>query len=135
MITHGFTERYSGEQIVVVILERHGHRLPDSFQPCKMDNTVDIILFKDGVKGSPVTDVIFIKHKIFSRDLLDAFQRFFTGIYQVVYNNDSVSFVQKFNACMAADKSGTAGDENVHSISPLSQVRLWDRYPGYAKQL
>ena len=66
------------------------------------------------IECSAVTDVIFIENEILSRNLLDAFKGFFTGIDQVVDNNHPVSLVQKLNTGMAADKASSTGNKNVH---------------------
>ena len=49
-----------------------------------MNDTSNVIFFKDRIECSAVTDVIFIENEILSRNLLDAFKGFFTGIDQVV---------------------------------------------------
>ena len=114
VVAHGFTQRNRGEEVVVVIFQRHRNRFTDCLQPGKMNDTSDVIFFKDRIECSTVTDVIFIENEILSRNLLDAFKGFFTGIDQVVDNNHPVSLVQKLNTGMAADKAGSTGNKNVH---------------------
>ena len=48
-----------------------------------MNYTSDVIFFKDRIECSTVTDVIFIENEILSRNLLDTFKGFFTGIDKV----------------------------------------------------
>ena len=116
VVTHGFTERNGREKVVVIVFKRHRNRFADSLQPGKMNDAPDLIFFKDSVKRCPVTDIIFIENEILSRNLLDAFKRFFSGIDQIVNHDDSVTPVQKLDAGMAADKTGSSGDKNIHSF-------------------
>ena len=110
MVTHGFTEPYSAEQVIVVILERHGHRFSDCLETCKMDGAAYIMLFKDVIERCSVADVLLIECNFSAANLLYAFNSLCTGVYEVVYYHHVIASVQKLHACMCADISGTACD-------------------------
>ena len=114
MVTHGLTETDGGEEVVVIVFKRHLNRFADSLQAGKVNGTVDVVLLEDTVQSGAVTDVLLVERDGFSGDLLNALDGFGRGINKVIDDDDVEIFFQKFNAGVAADVSGAAGDKYGH---------------------
>ena len=134
VIAHGFAEADGGIEVVVVVLQRHGHRLAHGLEAREVDGAADVVLFKDAVEGRAVAHVVFVEGHLFAGDLLHALDGLGVGIDQIVDDDHAVAAVEKLHAGMAADIARAAGDKYVHVVSPLcfSPVMLRDRRPSRA---
>ncbi len=114
MIPHGFAEADGGEEVVVVVFQRHLHGFSHRLETGKMDRRTDVVLFKDAVERRAVAHVVLIEIHVLAGDLLHALDGFGAGVDQVVDDDDAVALVQKLHTGVAADVPSAAGDQYVH---------------------
>ena len=74
------------------------------------------MLFEDAVQGGPVTHINLVEIQAFAGDLLYPLQGLGAGIHQVVRHDNAVASLQQLHAGMAANVSGAAGNQYVHSV-------------------
>ena len=91
VVAHGLTQADGGEEVVVVIFQRHCDRFAHGLEPGKVDRTVDVMLFKDPVKGRAVAHVVFVEVDMPAGDLLNALDGLGAGVDKIVNNDDVVS--------------------------------------------
>ena len=92
---------------------------------CEVYNHIRMLLLEELVDCFAVSDAFFYKTEI--RIVHDRCQgREIAGIGQAVQTDDPVIrvFFQHVKNKVASDKSGTAGYDNIHSVSPLWYVKL-----------
>ena len=114
VVAHGFAETDRGEEVVVVVFQRHHDRFAHGLEPGEVDRAVDAVLFKDAVEHGAVAHVVFIEGDLFARDHFHTLDRLRAGIYKVVDDDDLMAAVEQLHAGVAADVAGAAGDEDVH---------------------
>ncbi len=127
VVAHGLAETHGGEEVVVIVFQRHRHGFADGLEPGEMDRAVDVVLFKDAVERRAVAHVVFIEGDVLARDLLHAFDGLRAGVDQIIDDDDLVAALEQLHAGVAADIAGAAGDEYVHVFSPFNPAMSRDR--------
>ena len=79
-----------------------------------MNAAIKCVVFHHLGQAFSVTDVYLIEWNRFAGDFGYTLQGFFRSIAQIVHNNDIMSRFLQFNNCVAANISGTAGNQNIH---------------------
>ena len=79
-----------------------------------MDGAADLVLFKNAVQGGAVPDVLLIEGDGLSGDLFHALHGLCGGVDKVVDDYNVVALLQEFDAGMASDVSGAAGNKYGH---------------------
>ena len=90
MVLHCLTECDSGEEVIVIVFQRHRDGFTNGFEPGKVNHAADIMFIKDGIQRGAVTHVVFVEDNIFAGNLLHSFQRLFAGVYKVIDHNNIV---------------------------------------------
>ena len=103
-------ERDRGVQVVVVVFQRLRDGFADRLQPGEMDGAVDLVLGEDAFERGAVADIRLIENDFLPGDLLDAVQGFRVGVVEVVDDDHVHALVEEFDAGVASDVSGSAGD-------------------------
>ena len=116
MFAHDLAERYSGKEVVVVVLERHYNALANSLESRKMDDAAYIVFREDRVQPASVSDIDLIETDILPGYLLDPLHSFGAGVDEVVDHNDVIALGQKLDTSVAADITGTSGYKNGHNL-------------------
>ena len=98
---HGFQQNLGAAQVVVIIFERIGHGFADQRVCGKVNHTVDLLGFKDGVHECAVTDIALIKFCLWMN-------RFNMSGFQIVRDNNLSARVNEFIYGMRADITSTA---------------------------
>ena len=75
-----------------------------------MDGAVDPVLGEDAFEHGAVAHVRLVERDFLPGDLLDAVQGLRVGVVEVVDDNHVHAPVEEFDAGVAADVSGSAGD-------------------------
>ena len=127
VVAHGLAEAHGGEEIVVVVFQRHRHGLADGLEPGEVDRAVDAVLFKNAVERRTVAHVVLIEGHVLAGDLLYAFDGLDVGVDQIVDDDDIVAAFKQLHAGVAADIAGAAGDEYVHASSPFNPAVFRDK--------
>ena len=108
VFSHHITERERGIQIVAVIFDGHTGGFADSLIARKMDHGINLLFFKNLFETLAVTNVLLIKFRAFTCDLLDAVNHHLLGIVEIVSDHHIVSCIQKLHNRVASDKSCSA---------------------------
>lgn len=104
---HALEEDERTRYVVLVIFQRYFNALPDSLQPCKVDDAVDGGVFvKDFVQRGFVGDVHVVKmaHHVFACDLLGTPQALLAAVAEVVHHHHVMPCVQKLDDRVAPDE-------------------------------
>ena len=112
--TIGLAQADRGEEVVVIVLQRHLDRLADRFQPGEVDGAADVVLFKNAVQGGAVADVLLVEGHLLPGDLFNPVDGLGGRVYQIVDHNDIHALFQELNA-------GVASDSHVSVLSFLNQ--------------
>ena len=107
VISHGVTQIQSSCNIIFIILDWFYYRFSYRFQSSKMNNCVYLLFVENIVHGFFITNIRIIKYYFFSCDFFYSLQSFLTGIVQIVHNNNVITCIQQFYACMASDITST----------------------------
>ena len=83
-----------------------------------MDHGLDLLFFKNLFETLAVTNVLLIKLRAFTCDLLDAVNHHLLGIIEIVSDHHIVSCIQKLHNRVASDKSCSACYKNSHIFLP-----------------
>ena len=101
------------KEIVSVVFQRLGDRLAHCLECCKMYDSVNPELRKKPVDGIIVAAVdLFKRDIVFPGYLLDPFETCKVTVGKIVGYNDIITGLDKFHCHMAADVSGTTGNQN-----------------------
>ena len=123
VLLHGLAEVEGGDQIVVVVGCRNGHRLAHGLQTREVDDTLDIgVLGKNLVQSLGVAEVGFIELGALTRDGLDAVQDDLLAVAEIVHDDGCLACLDQLDDGMGADKAGSAGDEDGHGGRFLSVI-------------
>ena len=91
---HYFAERNRTADVVLIIEQGFFTGFSNGFEPCKMNNRVDIMFFKYFFKTFSVPYITFFKCEIFAGKFPDSVKNFGTTVIEVVKNNNFLSCVQ-----------------------------------------
>ena len=108
MVTHRLAQRHGGEEVVVVILQRHAHGFAHGLQPREVDDAVDVVLGEYLVEHPALAHVLGVEVDMLAGDLFHALYRLRLGIDEVVDHDDLHAPVQKLHAGVAAYVPGSA---------------------------
>ena len=108
VISHDIAESQCGIQIVAIVFDRHAGGFTDSLIARKMDHGINLLFFKNLFETLAVTNVLLIKFRAFTCDLLDAVNHHLLGIIEIVSDHHIVSCIQKLHNRVASDKSCSA---------------------------
>ena len=112
-------------KIVIVVFDGLGHALAHSLVGSKLDDCGDVRAFGEDLLHVLVPGHIrFVKAEVLAGDLLDAVQHHRGSVVVVICHDHVVASVQKLDAGVAADITGTAGNQNCHSPVPLSLIHI-----------
>ena len=121
MMAHHVQNDQRAVEVIVVVLDGLGHALAHSLVGCKLDDGGDVrALGEDLLHVLAAGHVCLVEAEILAGDLLDPVQNHRRSIIIVICHHDIVASVQQFDAGVAADVAGTAGNQNCHSRVPLS---------------
>ena len=124
VVTHRLTERDRRAEVVVVIFQRHLHRLAHGLKPGKMNDAVDLLLGKNAVESGAVAHVHLIKFQRPARDLFDPFARLRAAVDKIVHHDDIHALLKQLHARVAADVAHAAGHQYGHAPYPLLLMHL-----------
>ena len=110
VISHLITENQGSCHIVHIIFNRLANGFAHRFQTCKVDDGIDVFLIENFLHAFAVQHVSLVKGHFLSCNLFHAVQSLFTGIVEIVHDNNIISLVQQFHTGMASDISGAAGN-------------------------
>ena len=114
MLAHHIQQNKRTGDIVFIIFQWFLYRFTDCLESCKMNAAIKCVVFHHLCQAFSVTDVYLIERNRFAGDFGYTLQGFFRSIAQIVHNNDIMSRFLQFNDCVAANISGTAGNQNIH---------------------
>ena len=115
MTAHSLEQIQGADQVVGVVLQGLGHALAHGLEAGEMDNCVNI-----GVFGKKCLHLVRIAHFQLDKgdrltgDFLHPAQGFFTGIAEVIRNNDVIAGLDQLHTGVAADVARAAADQNRH---------------------
>ena len=106
-------------QVVVVVFDGLGDALADSLVGGELDDGVDVRALGEDLLHVLVSGHIrIVEAEVLPGDLLDAVEHHRGSIVVVVCHHHIVACVQQLDAGMAANITGTAGNQNCHSKIP-----------------
>jgi hypothetical protein len=105
---HGFEEDEGGDEVVFVVFEGGGDGFADVAVGGEVHDELDFFLFEDGAEGGGVVEAHFIKGDV-GRDSGAV------AVDEVVEDDRAVAESDELADTVAADITGSAGDEDVHS--------------------
>jgi hypothetical protein len=98
--------------VVVVVLERPGNRLPDGLQPGEVQHGTDVVTLQEIVEQRGVTHVALHERHRQAGDPLHPAQRLGAGIAEVVEHHDRTSVLEQLDHGVRTDVSRSAGDQH-----------------------
>ena len=118
---HGFAQRQGGVKIVAVVFQRLVDGFAHGLEPREMNHGIKAVLTENLVHCGAIAYIGFVRLHRAARDFLHAAQRFGLRIYIIINNDHIMSRRHQFHTGVRRDKSGTAGQQNLHgNRSPLS---------------
>lgn len=121
MMAHHVQNDQRAVEVIIVVLDGLGHALAHSLVGCKLDDGGDVrALGEDLLHILMAGHVCIVEAEVLAGDLLDPIQNHGRSVIIVICHYDIVASVQQFDAGVAADVAGTAGNQNCHSRVPLS---------------
>ena len=119
VVTHRLAERDRRAEVVVVIFQRHMHRLAHGFEAREMNDAVNLLLGKNAVEPGTVAHVHLIKFQRPARDLFDPSARLCTAVDKIVHHDDIHALLEQLHTRVAADVAHAAGHQYGHAPYPL----------------
>ncbi|EJX02305.1 hypothetical protein EVA_09588 [gut metagenome] len=116
MLLHALAEHQGAGDIIVVVFQWFMHRFAYRFESGKVDDSINLLFFKDTVDSRLIQQVCLIKNRASAGDFFDAVEDLRLGVGEVIDDNNLFAGVDQLNDGVAADKSGSSGDENSHNI-------------------
>ena len=111
MMAHHVQNDQRAVEVIVVVLDGLGHALAHSLVGCKLDDGGDVrALGEDLLHVLAAGHVCLVEAEILAGDLLDPVQNHRRSVIIVICHHDIVASVQQFDAGVAADVAGTAGN-------------------------
>ena len=86
--------------------------LADSFEPCKMNNRINLVLVKNCIKNSTITNISLIKQRGNTSDMLNPIKGNTPGIRKIINHNALITRFDKLDERMRADIASTTRHEN-----------------------
>ena len=112
-------------EVVVIVFNGLGNTLAHGLVGCKLDHSSNVRALREDVLHILVLGhICLVKAEVLAGDLLDAVQHHRRCIIIVICHNNVVASVQQFDAGVAADITGAAGNQNCHSLVPLSLIYI-----------
>ena len=113
--------------VVPVVLQRLLDAFAHGLEAGEVDDGVDVVFLEDALKRLAVEDVVLVERQAVviggqAGDLAHAVERHLARIAQVVDHDDAVTLVEQFDAGVAADETGAAGDQNADLIVGLGKA-------------
>ena len=119
VVTHRLAERDRRAEVVVVVFQRHLHRLAHGLEAREMNDAVDLLLGKNAVESGAVAHVHLIKFQRPARDLFDPSSRLRAAVDEIVHHDDIHALLKQLHARVAADVAHAAGHQYGHAPYPL----------------
>ena len=116
---HGLAQHQRAGDVVVVVAERDRHRLAHRLEAGEVNDSVNLRAGERGVQGGAIQQINPVEDQRPARELLDPAQRLRLAVAQVIDDDDLVAGAQQLQAGVAADVTGSPGDENPHLASRL----------------
>ena len=112
-------------EVIIIVFDRLGDALAHSLVGRKLDDRGDVrALGEDLFHVLVASHICLIESEVLAGDLLHAVQHHRGSIVVVICHDHVVAGVQKLDAGVAADITGTAGNQNCHSPVPLSLIHI-----------
>ena len=125
MMAHHVQNDQRAVEVIIVVLDGLGHALAHSLVGCKLDDGGDVrALGEDLLHILMAGHVCIVEAEVLAGDLLDPIQNHGRSVIIVICHYDIVASVQQFDAGVAADITGAAGNQNCHSLVPLSLIYI-----------
>ena len=119
VVTHRLAERDRRAEVVVVVFQRHLHRLAHGLEAREMNDAVDLLLGENAVEPGAVAHVHLIKFQRPARDLFDPSARLCAAVDEIVHHDDIHALLKQLHARVAADVAHAAGHQYGHAPYPL----------------
>jgi len=103
-------ERTSHIPIVVL------HAFADRFERCKMDHAGNVLFFENAPQGICMVAVFGVATRLLPNNLAQPLQHRRLRGREVVYDDGGKARLRQGHCGVAADGTGSAGDEDVHSL-------------------
>ena len=112
-------------EVIIIVFDRLGDTLAHSLVGCKLDDSGNVrALGEDLFHVLVAGHICFVEAEILAGDLLHAVQHHRRSVIVIVRHDHVVAGIQQFDAGVAADITGTAGNQNCHSPVPLSLIHI-----------
>ena len=106
-------------QVIVIVLDGLGDALAHSLIGSELDDGVDVrALGEDLLHVLMLGHVRVVEAEVLAGDLLDTVKHHRRSIVIVICHHDIVARIQQLDAGVAANITGTAGNQNCHSKVP-----------------
>ena len=110
-------------EVIIVVFDGLGHALAHRLISGKLDDGGDVrALGEDLLHVLVLGHVRIVEAEVLAGDLLHAVQHHGGSVIIVICHDHVIAGIQKFDAGVAADIAGTAGNQNCHSPVPLSLI-------------
>ena len=112
-------------EVVIVVLDGLGNALAHSLIGGKLDDSIDIrALGEDLLHVLVLCHIGLIEPEVLAGDLLDPIQHHGGSVVIVICHHDVKASVQQFDTGVAADITGTAGNQNCHKSTSLLVTKV-----------
>jgi len=108
---HGLQQLERAQHIVVVILERLGHRFAHRLESGKVDHRMRLAALQRRLQRRLIANVAFDEPNFFSGDAFNSCQRFRLAVAEIVEYGHLMTCLQQLDAGMGANVASTAGDK------------------------
>ena len=123
MAAHHVQDDQRAVEVIIVVFDGLGHALAHRLVSGKLDDGGDVrALGEDLLHVLVLGHVRIVEAEVLAGDLLHAVQNHGGSVIEIVCHDHVIAGIQKFDAGVAADIAGTAGNQNCHSPVPLSLI-------------
>jgi hypothetical protein len=116
MALHRFQQIEGGELVIGVVVQGVRDRFANGFQRGEMDNRVNLLLLENGFGGGLIAQVDLVKSRPLATNALNMVDRLAAAIAEAIDDDSTVAFLEQLNHGVAANVTGTAGNEYFHSL-------------------
>ena len=111
---HGFQKRHSARDIVVVVKKRLFNRFADSFEPCKVDHGVNLVILERRDEFFFVANITFNEGRSRACDCFNGVNHFGFAVGEVVVEDRCMAGFDQTHCRMRADEARAACQKNFH---------------------
>ena len=123
ILAHHIQDDQGAVEIVIIVFDGLGNALTHGLVGRELDDRRDVrALGEDVLHILMLGHICLVKAEVLAGDLFHTVQHHRGSVIEIISHDHVVACVQQFDTGVAADITGTAGNQNCHTSYPLSRI-------------